>query len=455
MRNGDAYVLTQWKVDDSKRVVTGTGELQGPDRAVRQTGAFTIPVKSVALFETNVASRSNSATALTIMTGVSLGVSGVCLADEKACFGSCPTFYVSDGSSSILQAEGFSASVLPSLEARDVDALYRAHPTQRDFAVTMKNEALETHITRYVHVLAARRPGGGRVVAGQDGTLWGASNVTEPASCRAAEGDCLGAIRHFDGKERWSEADKADLATKETIDLDFVASPDGPLGIVISSRQSLLSTFLFYQGLAYLGRSAGAAMAEAERDGNARDALQGLARAMGGIEVMVPDGAGWRVAGETNENGPLASDVKVVPLPAMRHGDTRVRLRLAKGHWRIDYIAMTKLEGPVQPLPLEPLSVTGRDGKVAQGVDIVTLPGDELTFSYRLPAHPENYELFLDTRGYYLEWMRDEWLPDEDPVKAARLILDPEQALRDLAPVYKRREPSMEKAFWNSRYVPR
>jgi hypothetical protein len=70
-----------------------------------------------------------------------------------------------------------------------------------------------------------------------------------------------------------------------------------------------------------------------------------------------------------------------------------------------------------------------------------------------LPTHPDWYELFLEARGYYLEWLRQEWLPEADPVRAARLAFDPAGMLRELAPQFKAVEPSLEHLFWISRYV--
>lgn len=49
--------------------------------------------------------------------------------------------------------------------------------------------------------------------------------------------------------------------------------------------------------------------------------------------------------------------------------------------------------------------------------------------------------------------MREEWLTEENPLLAARLVLDPTAALRDLAPIFKAMEPEMEDLFWRSRYV--
>ena len=44
----------------------------------------------------------------------------------------------------MLRTRGDHQIVVAALEARDVDALYRVHPSGREFIVTMKNEALET-----------------------------------------------------------------------------------------------------------------------------------------------------------------------------------------------------------------------------------------------------------------------------------------------------------------------
>jgi hypothetical protein len=92
---------------------------------------------------------------------------------------------------------------------------------------------------------------------------------------------------------------------------------------------------------------------------------------------------------------------------------------------------------------------------VDTSASLVTLPGDAYDLVYRLPAQPEQYELFLQSRGYYLEWMRREWLAEENLGSAAQILFDPAAALRTLAPAFKRQEPEMESRFWNSRYVRR
>ena len=111
-------------------------------------------------------------------------------------------------------------------------------------------------------------------------------------ACAAQEGDCLSKMQAFDGVERFSLTDGADLARKEILELQLPRG-EGPRGLVIASRQSLASTYLFYQSLAYLGRSAGDTIAALERgDRTIGSALERLQQGLGGIEVAVETTSG-------------------------------------------------------------------------------------------------------------------------------------------------------------------
>ena len=82
----------------------------------------------------------------------------------------------------------------------------------------------------------------------------------------------------------------------------------------------------------------------------------------------------------------------------------------------------------------------------------MTYPGDTYDLTFQLPAGDTEWEIFLDSQGYYYEWMRGEWLADENPVLAAIALGDPARALRLLAPAFKRAEPEMDRQFWSSRF---
>ncbi|MBI4538086.1 MAG: hypothetical protein HY704_01080 [Gemmatimonadetes bacterium] len=296
-----------------------------------------------------------------------------------------------------------------------------------------------------------------------EGVFRQALRTLPPRRARAPEGDCLEALRAFDGLERLSLADSTDLATRETVDLEFEDVPGADLGLVVASRQSLLSTYLFYQGLAYLGRSAGPLMASLERRGGgawARSA--GVWKALGGIEVSLKDGSrGWTRVGELNETGPLATDVRLLPLPRARGGRFDVRLRMARGHWRLNYVALAVLGPEVEPIRMQPSLVRRGDMVDEEARSLLldstrvlaTLPGDQYTLVYRLPGAFERHELFLESRGYYIEWMRDDWLAQEEPARAVMMIASPRRALRAMAPDYKRIEAQLEAQFWRNRYA--
>jgi hypothetical protein len=472
MRNGDLFVLGAWTVVEATRMVHGSGTRYDENRAVLAQGTLSVPIGDVAIFETNhEGPHPPMLAALTIVSLLSLGVTAACIVNPKACFGSCPTFYVRDGSGDgRIAAEAFSASVAPALEARDLDALYRARPRGRRLQLRVTNEALETHVIRQADVLAAPRPPGGRVLAAGDGRFWQATQLTPPSSCRGTEGDCLPAVAAVDGRERASASDPEDLATREIIDLSF--DPDragaaGPGGVatralVIEARQTFITTFLFYQALANMGRRAGSYLAALERgDQHLRGRATQLHHLLGDIEVLAPDGrGGWMLVGRFDETGPIATDVQMVLLPAGVTGD-RLRLRLTRGHWRLGHLALATLGATVQPARVRPTAIAVRAGGnprlaadwLAGGSPtLVTGPGDAYDLQYDLPADGENLELFLDSRGYYIEWMREPWLAEESALRLAALFETPEVALRDLAPVYKRMEPQMEALFWKSRY---
>ncbi|MGH2571238.1 MAG: hypothetical protein ACRDGR_08440, partial [bacterium] len=182
---------------------------------------------------------------------------------------------------------------------------------------------------------------------------------------------------------------------------------------------------------------------------------------LGAIEIFLPspDG-GWVLAGTDHETGPLATDVRVVPLPE-GSAPARVRLRLTRGHWRIDSVQLARLTERVEPRRVRPSRVLrhGTDdvGALARLLDpdrvLTTSPGDTYSLEFDLPPTEDAYELFIESRGYYLEWMREEWMQEEDPQRLAGFFLNPAAALQRLAPEFKKVEAQMEAAFWGSRYA--
>jgi hypothetical protein len=458
MPDGRLYILADWHVDETTKHIMGTGDLFAADRSIEKSGSFSIAMEDVAMYETNTIETSPGVAALAVITGLSAGVTAFCAANPKSCFGSCPTFYAqSDDGRLVLQAEGFSDSIAPSLERNDIDALWQTTGHGGQTTVVMTNEAYETHVVKQVDLLAVPRPAGGRVLATPE-QLWIASELTAPTACTSDTGPCLDVLAAVDGNERSSLTDGQDLAARETIELAFPAA-HGRAAVVIAARQSLVTTFLLYQGLAYLGTDAARWLVTlASMNADARVGGRALHDLVGGIEVQIKDGETWRTVDEVYETGPIATDVHLVMLPEAARGD-QIRLVLQRGGWRIDSVALATITGEAKPIRIAPSKIRGTLGREYAGqrrptsqFPIITMPGDRYELEYELPSN-DTYELFLDSRGYYLEWMRDEWLADENPLAALRLFTDSKRMLRELAPVYKRLEPHMEQIFWRSRYA--
>jgi hypothetical protein len=329
----------------------------------------------------------------------------------------------------------------------------------------MKNEALETHVVQGVRLLIAPRPPGGRVFKTSRGEFWLTGTPVAPDSALTRSRHVEDLLQTDDGKEYFSLADSTYLAERETLGLYFRPGTIHAPGIAIAHRQTLMTTFLIYQALAYMGENAGYWLAALERSGpSMRSRVNGPGDLLGYIEVFVQNQKGeWKKAGEVGETGPIATDLSLVPLPEesrSKDGSYHLRLRMAKGYWRIDYAAMVDLIAPVQPIPVYGSAAPGpaTDGVAHSNTDsvwaepIVTYPGNSYVFSFTLPENPEQYELFLDARGYYLEWMRESWLPEENTDMVFLMLQDPEAYLRQMTPLFKRAEPTMEETFWRSKY---
>lgn len=464
LRGGELIVLTQWTDEDDPPLLVGSGTLYDARRQLVRADTFSIPVDSIALLETTVSEPQElligegiGGTALAVFTALTGTLTIACLADPKSCFGSCPTFY-DDPDADRPVAEAFSGSVVRVLEQRDIDALPSVRLSNGSVRLRMRNEALETHAIRQVRLLAAPRGTAG-VSATPDNRFFQLESVVEPIACTAADGDCLDAIRRRDGVERRSWTDSTDLAARELIELEFPAA-EGPLGLVISARHTFVSTFVFYQMMAYLGEDAGEALAAIERGQSLlRGAFERGVGILGDVDVLVARPRGWVRVATFGEAGPLASDVQVVPLGEVE-GAVRLRLELTRGYWRIDMVALARLGPAVDAVPVEVARIE-RDGfpdERALGLlrdaerYLVTYPGDAYDLVFDVPAHVRDAALFLDATGYYYEWMRREWLEERNPAMLTLLVLRPRTLFRRLAPEFKASEARMEELFWASRF---
>ncbi|MEO5905084.1 MAG: hypothetical protein ABIQ11_00045, partial [Saprospiraceae bacterium] len=96
LKNGDVQVLTDaWTIDTLTDIVSGNGIRYDFNRQNISEGYISIPIDSVAIFETNQKIKGpGKIGGLAILTAIDVVASIICLTVPKACFGSCPTFYL-------------------------------------------------------------------------------------------------------------------------------------------------------------------------------------------------------------------------------------------------------------------------------------------------------------------------------------------------------------------------
>ncbi|MDN3669770.1 hypothetical protein QWY93_10590 [Echinicola jeungdonensis] len=354
-------------------------------------------------------------------------------------------------------AEGFSASIMPGLEDIDIDHLMGTDYS-KNYELTLTNEALETHSIRYANLLAVEKLPVENVFQSGNGIFYKTNNLIPPQKCESPSGNCLPEVRDRDGLEYFSLSDPDNLRSKEEIIISFPVNEAGQKGLVIGKRQSLMTTYLLYQGLAYMGNAVGYFFTQYEL-GNIRQ-KENVFNLLGGIEVFVKDADGeWVLQSEIHETGPIAVDYSIIPIQNLKKGEVEIKIRMNNGLWRIGYLALTEIKGEVYPEVFQPVEVEKQEGSESDGLGklldpddyLVTFPGDRYVLKYELPY--EHAALFLNSKGYYLEWIREGWIEEQDLKKLHQMIRKPERYLKEIAPSYKKVEPEMENAFWNSRYV--
>ncbi len=466
--DGEVYVLDRWRFDEQARRVQGTGLRYSAEREPLAEGEQDIAYERVALIETNTPERVTHATSLAIMGVLAAATTGTtlfCAANPKACFGSCPTFYVDAGEGLELRAEGFSDAVAQALEQRDVDHLGVVDPPAGRFELVMANEAFETHFLRRVELLSVARPDPAVEAFHSRAGFVGVRDRAAPLRCEGLAGDCLAAVARADAREYSSKVSATDLAERETVELEFPAALAGrELALVVRARTTLLDTYLFYQGLAYMGAEAPRWILRADREGAEGplvELLRGFDRALGDVEVELWDGGGWRPAGQFREYGPIARETQVVELPRVAAGGPiRVRLHLTRGRWKLDELSLGERVGPLTAVSLAPISLAHGDARDDEGLAtlldpkrrLLSYPGDVWTLAYELPAGPQT--LFLAAEGFYWEWLREAWLAEQSVLEAARFFADPGATLRRLAPEFAAIEDELEPVFWQTRLQP-
>jgi hypothetical protein len=142
-----------------------------------------------------------------------------------------------------------------------------------------------------------------------------------------------------------------------------------------------------------------------------------------GLGVEVWDRGRYRDAGRIPDQGPIAWSERALRLPNVEAEDGKLKLRLSfvADNWRIDQVSLaldseqgksrivpvTEVETPEGPRPDIPAFLTAADKEY-----LITRPGDRLQVHFDTVTGEAGSDrsFFLASDGYYIEWMRKDWL---------------------------------------------
>ena len=352
-----------------------------------------------------------------------------CINDPK-CFGSCPTIYADSAGVAVLQAEGFSYSIAPLFEMRDVDPLRVRADASGAVALEVRNEALETHYINHLELLDIRHRPGETVVPDPRGVPVALAGLTAPMNVTDRAGrDVRGVLAAHDGDAYRTDPGVLNRASgadhDDWIVLEMPAPSDADsVAILFRLRNSLLTTVLFYDVM--LGDRGARALTyvadDLSRIGPAVDLGRWYGETMG-MHVAVQDGGRWRQVGRFLDTGPVAWKELAVVVPVPRGSPTlRVRLSFVADDWRIDRLAVAaSFRRPsARTVPLA--RVIDSDGHADSSALDNMRSADErylqTTASQRFQAVFEAgtgpadsaRTFFLASQGYYTEWIRQGWI---------------------------------------------
>ena len=384
-----------------------------------------------------------------------------------AIFGSCPTYYADSAGSYLLEGEGFSYSIAPLFEARDVDRLRIHVAPDGALRLEVRNEALETHYLNHLELLEVQHAAGETALGDESNRILIVENAAAPTRAVDRGGrDVRRYVAAADGKVYRS--DPRVLARARIDDLEdwidlTIPTPLGAdsIAIVLRLRNSLLSTILLYdimlgdpgaRSLDWVGR-------DLQQVGPAVELAQWYQRRMG-LNIAVGDGRGYRVVAHVKDTGPIAwKDVAVV-VPVLERGSVRIRLRFPVDNWRIDRIAVAGRFHRALPrvLPLADIRDAGgqadttalRSLAAADANYLETTPGQRFGAVFRPdpPAAAGERTFFLVSQGYYTEWVRRAW---RAAPRAARTFVPSDSALAEAVARWRVAQDSLEARFMATR----
>ena len=346
-----------------------------------------------------------------------------------ALFGSCPTVYSADSGQAILEAELFSYSIAPSFQARDIDKLGLKRVEDGNLELDIRNEMLETHYIDHLEILEVTHAANQVAYPDSTGQPIVVGTTVAPVSALDQDGrNILPEVVSADDRA-WSAASSrlAHVDTRDfhdSLDFEFsVPKESGDLALVLRVRNSMLNTVLLYDVM--LKEQGFAALDWMGHDlihlGNRAELGLWYRKHMGMTISIWRDGK-FQDVGRIGDQGPIAWAERAFVLDAPRGESVKVRLTFVADNWRIDQVALAidAERGKARTIPVATATSLNEDRPdipeyLAQSDEtyLITRPGESVQLGFDVGESTQSRTFFLASGGYYMEWMRSEWLAEE------------------------------------------
>jgi hypothetical protein len=210
----------------------------------------------------------------------------------------------------------------------------------------------------------------------------------------------------------------------DSLDFEFnVPKNSGEIALVLKMRNSMLNTVLLYDVM--LKEQSFAALDWMGHDlnhlGN-RAEMGSWYRENMGMTISVWRDGRFRKVGRIGDQGPIAWSERILILDAPAGNTVRVRLSFVADNWRIDQVALAidAERGKVRTIPVTtaqtPEMVRPDIPEFLAHADdtyLITRPGESVQIGFDVGESTQPRTFFLASEGYYMEWMRSEWLTEE------------------------------------------
>lgn len=381
-----------------------------------------------------------------------------------AIFGSCPTIYTETDSAMVLESELFSNSIAPMLEKRDITDIHSRPDEEGLMHLEIRNEALETHYINHLELLEVSKRKGQRIVADSDGRIYGLSEFADPIAAIHKDEDIRSVLTESDSlafESTIGELEGSEDIQWDYINLEFAPGISDKGALFFELRNSLFPTVLLYdfllgsqgvESLDWIGKDL-ETVSGAVALGDFNYTYMGLR-----IEQKMEDE--YKEIGRIPNTGPIAPREIAVPVNHMPQDTLRFRLKFLADSWRIDKLKLAREISEPQYRFIPVASIQNAEGETGTGYlslineadeqYFVTTPGDRFTatFETTLPDAGFEYSYMLAGQGYYIEWIRKDWIENTSAPDGLQLSAD---MIMQAQQKWKNVKKDFEQRFFESR----